>query len=470
MEARCQVFTPESIAFYMLDLIGYNGNVYGKKVIENSCGEGNILCAIVSRYIEGLYGQTSEYIRNGLERDIVGYDVDAVCCEKTITKLNNVAQKYGIKNVVWNVSSKDTLSYNIDQEYDFVIGNPPYISYRHLEKEHRDFLRENYSSCKVGAFDYCYAFIEHGLKSLKTGGKLVYLIPSSIFKNVHAQNLRELMKQHLHVVCDYTTQKLFDKVLTSSALIVCEKDSSYPNITYKDMASKEEWIVSKLELIDKWTFTNNANLNRRNDEVRFGDLFSASIVVATLLNEAFVVSNFTEDANNLVCNGHLIEMEITRETASPRGFRNHRQERIIFPYYYENGVLCRYSEQVFSERFPLAVEYLSQYRDKLNKRDTDKNAKWFEYGRSQALRRINQKKLLVSTIVTENVEVYSLAADCIPYAGIYITPKKDVPLEVARRALMSADFKQYILEIGIYANGHSVRITPKDIEEYRFVL
>lgn len=76
----------------------------------------------------------------------------------------------------------------------------------------------------------------------------------------------------------------------------------------------------------------------------------------------------------------------------------------------------------------------------------------------------------MSTIVTENVEVYSLAADCIPYAGIYITPKTDVPLEVARRVLMSADFKQYILGIGIYANGHSVRITPKDIEEYKFVL
>jgi hypothetical protein len=82
----------------MLDLIGYNGNVYGKKVIENSCGEGNILCAIVSRYIEGLYGQTSEYIRNGLERDIVGYDVDAVCCEKTITKLNNNKKQIIITN------------------------------------------------------------------------------------------------------------------------------------------------------------------------------------------------------------------------------------------------------------------------------------------------------------------------------------------------------------------------------------
>lgn len=470
METRCQVFTPMNIAAYMLDLVGYTGNVYGKRVIENSCGEGNILCAIVTRYIEGLQGQTLEYIRCGLERDVVGYDIDKTCCERTIAKLNKIAKEHGIHNVAWNISPRDTLTCEANQEYDFVVGNPPYISYRHLEKERRDYLRENYSSCKVGAFDYCYAFIEHGLKSLKPGGKLVYLIPSSIFKNVHAQNLRELMKSHLRAICDYTTQKLFDKVLTSSALIICEKGSDCSSIIYKDMASKEEWSVPKLELKDKWVFTNSMDRQVRNGEIRFGDLFSASIVVATLLNEAFVLSNYTKNEDNLLCNGHLIEMKITRETASPRGFRNHKQERIIFPYYYVNGSLNRYSEREFCERFPLAMKYLNGYKDKLSKRDTDKSAKWFEYGRNQALRRINQEKLLVSTVVTENVEVYHLGPECIPYAGIFITPKGDVPLEVAQQVLVSADFKQYVLGIGIYANGHSIRITPKDIENYKFVL
>ena len=36
----------------MLDYIGYSKKLYGKRVLENSCGEGNILLEIVTRYIE----------------------------------------------------------------------------------------------------------------------------------------------------------------------------------------------------------------------------------------------------------------------------------------------------------------------------------------------------------------------------------------------------------------------------------
>ena len=54
MDERCRVFTPLDIAEYMLDIVGYKNAVYGKKIVENSCGAGNILCAIVKRYIESL--------------------------------------------------------------------------------------------------------------------------------------------------------------------------------------------------------------------------------------------------------------------------------------------------------------------------------------------------------------------------------------------------------------------------------
>ena len=52
MEVRCQVFTPEAIAFYMLDLVGYKGNVYGKRIIENSCGEGT--ACLMNRFCIGV--------------------------------------------------------------------------------------------------------------------------------------------------------------------------------------------------------------------------------------------------------------------------------------------------------------------------------------------------------------------------------------------------------------------------------
>lgn len=48
---KCKVFTPKDIAENMLDEAGYIKNLYGKTFLENSCGQGNILCLAVYRYI-----------------------------------------------------------------------------------------------------------------------------------------------------------------------------------------------------------------------------------------------------------------------------------------------------------------------------------------------------------------------------------------------------------------------------------
>ena len=47
MNKKCQVFTPENYVRELLDSVGYTHNLYGKKILENSCGDGNILVAVV---------------------------------------------------------------------------------------------------------------------------------------------------------------------------------------------------------------------------------------------------------------------------------------------------------------------------------------------------------------------------------------------------------------------------------------
>lgn len=467
MDNRDQVFTPSHIVKYMLDLACYKGNMYGKKVIENSCGEGNILCVIVHRYIEGLKDYDLAYIKRGLEQDIVGYDIDKYCCEATLQKLNEVASTYGITHVKWNIQCKDALLDGDKDQYDFVIGNPPYISYRSMDADTREVLRNKFDSCKIGAFDYCYAFIERSLVSLKQDGKMVYLIPSSIFKNVHGKELRGIMIRHLEEIHDYTSQKLFGKVLTSSALIVCKKDSAATSIAYRNIAQNTLLNVNKDHLIDKWMFVEEGSTQEKRG--RFGDFFNASIVIATLCNSAFVISKYEESDGYIKKDGKLIELTVTRKAVSPRQLRNGATERIIFPYTYDSaGRLIRYSEDSFCKEFPHAAKYLMDHKQRLLARDADKQALWFEYGRSQALGRINQEKLLLSTIVTGQVEVYDVEENDVPYAGIIITKKHGTPLGVARKILESDAFLHYVQAIGTYANGHSIRITPKDIENFEF--
>ena len=88
----------------------------------------------------------------------------------------------------------------------------------------------------------------------------------------------------------------------------------------------------------------------------------------------------------------------------------------------------------------LLPAYLNDFREDLDKRQSDTNSKWYEYGRSQALAGLDSDKLLISTVITENVAVYRLTRECIPYAGMYIVScegNNDYTLEDAIRILES---------------------------------
>lgn len=471
MNRRCQIFTPNDYVNELLDCVGYIDNLYGKRILENSCGDGNVLVVIVKRYIEACrtQGFSDDQIRAGLEQDVYGVEIDPVQYNKCISNLDEAAKEKGIIKVKWNLVNTDYLRWMEPLKFQFVVGNPPYITYQKLKKKERDFVKKNFESCESGKFDYCYAFIEKSIECLAMDGRMSYLIPSSIFKTVSGEKLRENMKPYLKDIRDYTQNKMFNDALVKSAIMVLDKQMLGNVLHYYDMAKNQKMDIPHANLTKKWFFTVNNTPGTR----RFGDYFQVSHVVATLLNKAFVIKkeNYNEINGFYQCNGHNIEKELIRETAAPRSLRYHKVEKIIFPYKYENGKLVRYTEAEFKQNFPGANAYLADFREQLDKRESDKGALWFEYGRSQALAGLNRRKLLISTVVTEKVTVYTLKKKCIPYAGMYITPKSEnkiYKLEDAKKILESKEFMAYAETVGVHISGTSLRITSRDIENYKF--
>ena len=195
---NCQVPTPTQYVEQMLDYVGYEQNLWGRKVLENSCGEGNILIEIVKRYVKDALknGYTAEDVSRGLERDIIAYEVDSTKIDICVGNLNAIIVQYGLPNVQWNIKNKDYLK-SIEENADFVIGNPPYVTYHDLKEEERDYLKKHFAVCKKGRVDYCYAFVEASCRALTKKGKMIYLIPFSIFRNKFADELRALI--HLQI-------------------------------------------------------------------------------------------------------------------------------------------------------------------------------------------------------------------------------------------------------------------------------
>lgn len=466
MNKKCQVFTPPENVNYLLDSIGYHKDLYGKKIIENACGDGNILKEVVRRYIKDALRKNKNIseIKKGLQQDIYGVEIDEFHYLNCLKNLNDIAFEFGIEEVNWNILNNDFLTQKAESEYDFVVGNPPYINYRDLDEETRVYLKDNFNSCKYGKYDYCYAFVEASIISLKPNGKMAYLIPSSIFKNVYAQELRKIILQSVTKIIDYTTQKLFNEALTSSAILVCSKNSNTQELEYIDVANSKSIRMNKTSLTKKWVFTkNNCNVSSNK---KFGDLFTASISIATLFNKAYIIKEFVEDEHYLLVGENKLEKAVIRNAVSPRSLNYDRKELILFPYIYDSYGLKRYTSFDFEKNFPEATKYLMKYQKELGERKSDKSIEWFEYGRTQALAHLNQPKLLMSTVVTKSVKVYSIDKESIPYSGIYIIPKSNVPLSKAKEILESEKFLDYVKGIGINASGSSLRITAVDINNF----
>lgn len=467
MNKKCQVFTPKYIVKEILKYSGYNKKLYGRKVIDNSCGDGNILTLVVERYINDCKKckMSLEEIKSGLENDVYGFEIDLEHYNNCLRNLNKITDKFEIYNVDWKIFNEDFLKAHIDAKFDFVIGNPPYITYSELDKEIRKELRQNFYSCSKGKFDYYYAFIEKSIGILNSNGVLGYIIPNNVFKTVFGNRLREILIKNISEIYDYTSLKIFNGVLTSSAIIIVDKGNETKNIKYFDMKNNKKKIkISKSSLSEKWIFKNNTY---DKNTIRFGDYFTARNTIATLSNSIFIMSDIKEfDKNNIMYRNYLIEKKLLREAVSPRSIKEKKSCKIIFPYYFEEGYLNTYGKK-FEENFPNAYKYMIDRREVLLERKSDESVEWFEYGRTQAIAHMNQEKLLISTVITKKPKVYILNKDTIPFSGIFITSNGKIPLKYAKELLESKEFIDYVQAIGINVSGVSLRITSKDINNFK---
>lgn len=465
---KCQVFTPPNYVNILLDEIGYNRSIYGKSFLENSCGTGNVLEEAVRRYLKDCrrLGLTDVEIKRGLRRDICGVEIDSKKIKICKKRLSNIAKEYGLTGVRWNIIDANYLKLDPGKKFDFISGNPPYINYYEIDDNELEYIRGRFSSCKKGKADYCYAFVEKSIEELSDSGKMSYLIPSSMFKTVSGEVIRDLLKPDLKKIIDYSDGKIFKDALVKSSVIVVDKRKSN-SIAYELPSCKQSKRILKSSLDKKWVFSDN---NKGSN--RFGDFYKASHVVATLKNDVFALSDPTDkDKKYLYFGKNRIEKGILRKSASPKALQQGKDEWLIFPYRYSGGKLVRYSEEDLKQTYPYAYMYLSENKAELEARDADETAKWFEFGRSQALEKINREKLLLSSIVTKKVEVFMLGARNIPYAGIFILPKttnNNYSLFRAKELLESDRYYEYVTDVGVSISGTSYRITSKDIENYRF--
>ncbi|MDZ7798432.1 MAG: transcriptional repressor LexA [Patescibacteria group bacterium] len=197
-----QYFTPKTIRETLINKLPKN--IKKPKVLDPGCGTGEFLLT-ANKYFN--------------KPELYGWDID--------NKLVNISKKMVPKA---NIKKNDSL-YNQDyNKFDFVIGNPPYYEFSPDNK-----IKNKYKEVINGRLNIFGLFIYQGLKWLKPGGYLAYVVPPSMNNGAYFLKLRKYIIEnsnieYLHIL---NNPKLFDNALQSTMLLILRKGKNKGDYIFK---------------------------------------------------------------------------------------------------------------------------------------------------------------------------------------------------------------------------------------------
>lgn len=231
-----QYFTPKPIREALIEQLPKNIKI--PKVLDPGCGTGEFLITAKKYYSDA---------------ELFGWDVDKNLIE--VSKKNAPEAKLKCAN------SLENEQYGM---FDLVIGNPPYF-----EMTPSETIKNKFRSIINGRTNIFSLFIYQGLKWLKEGGYLAYVIPPSMNNGAYFAKLRDFIVEnanieYLHILND---PKLFHGAQQTTMLLILKKGKNKGDYIFKKNGVT---IFSEEAKYLKEAFDNKATLYDLGYEVKTG--------------------------------------------------------------------------------------------------------------------------------------------------------------------------------------------------------
>lgn len=236
------------------------------RVIDPACGSGAFLIAAfdylmqqyerVDRELNALGCQSNnrnylEFDRTILINNLYGVDLQSESAEitklslwlktaqagKTLTYLddnikagNSIVSDSNVADRAFDWQAEFPLIF-ADGGFDVVIGNPPYVR-QELLSPIKPYLQANYESYNGVADLYTY-FYELGLKILKPGGVLSYIVTNKWLRSGYGEPLRKFFVSQgiLEQIIDFGHAPIFEDADTFPCIVAVRKPHPSPSIS-----------------------------------------------------------------------------------------------------------------------------------------------------------------------------------------------------------------------------------------------
>lgn len=492
-----QYITPEKIVVMILDDIGYAGDkVLTKKIMEPSFGDGAFLSEIVKRIIKEGQKQSlpEREISDIIQNNVFGIEKDEKIYKKAIGRLNGILEEYKIPKIEWkNLINGDTLTEwkKHKEKYDYVVGNPPFVRIHNIPEGYRNIVKSFQFS--GGMADLYVIFYEIGINMLGENGKLGFISPNTFIRNASQQKFRDFLinNKYISAIYDFGASKIFPDADTYTCICLISKEKEKKNIKYKEYnmyLPVSENVIDFEYLKDNmtghsWNFGSDDDMkflkeiNSRPKKV--SDIVTVQNGIVTNRDYIYIIQAYTDKELTKPYTGkgetvyfkdkagkvHEIESAILRRCVKASKYEGKTDNTyIIFPY-----AEAPISEDRLKKEFPKTYAYLDSYRDELAKRDMDKNADWFLFGRSQGIQNSGLKKIVFKHIIDKNkpkIEPFMLDEGVVVYSGRYITAETEEDLQKAYNIFKSEEFARYCALVGKNKSGGYVEVSTKAVKEF----
>ena len=409
------IYTPKNIREYITNQAfkACKASVFEIKIADISCGCGGFLLSAAKK----LSKKTKLSYKTIFKNNIYGLDIQNYSIKRTKILLSILAlSEKEDANFTFNLFTKDALTFNWKSHlknfngFDMILGNPPYVCAKNLTKETIDKIQK-FEVCNSGNADLYIPFFQLGIENLNQNGVLGFITMNSFYKSLNGRNLRQYFKTKSlsFKIIDFGTEQIFKSKNTYTCICIienrvksyikyCKKESKFlpkrekefDKIPYSGLNSKSGWNLYDFETISKIESTG----------IPFGKLFNTRHGIATLKNDIFIFKPVKEDNDYYYLqNGSLFQIEkgickdiINTNKLSRAVTLESLKEKVIFPYDGKNKPNLL-EEGFVEENYPKAYKYLKQKKKILAGRDKGKGKyeKWFAFGRTQSLEKIENK-------------------------------------------------------------------------------
>jgi len=242
-----QYYTPKSVVNYILEAVEYRftNAIEDKKLIDLSCGAGNFISQairiLILRYlkiykrkeIQDLLILEAKSIIKRVKNMISGIDIDPIAC--ILCQINIHYVLFEIFKVIkgreedyhlplFNIKNIDVITTDKYDQFDIIVGNPPYIFIRDIPKDQRQIIKEMNFETGKGQYDYFQIFIELGISLLKNKGQLGYIIPDSLLALSNRSILRKYIYDKTRIKEIYHSGPQFEDLVVSNMILILEKE------------------------------------------------------------------------------------------------------------------------------------------------------------------------------------------------------------------------------------------------------